>query len=65
LIESNRFEIIMPPSLALICLVKRFMPNLFRALAQRRFRRYVIGPDKVGPGSKTSGTNKDKERLIG
>jgi short-subunit dehydrogenase len=65
LIESNRFEIIMPPSLALICLLKRFMPNLFRALAQRRFRRYVIGPDKVGPGSKTSGTNKDKERLIG
>ncbi len=45
LIESNRFEIVMPASLALICLLKRFMPNLFRALAQRRFRRHVIGSD--------------------
>lgn len=43
-IESDKFEVVMPRSLALICLVARLMPGLFRALAQRRFRRYVKAP---------------------
>ena len=43
-IESDKFEVVMPRSLALICLVARLMPGLFRALAQRRFRRYVKVP---------------------
>ncbi len=40
-IESDKFEVVMPRSLALICFVARLMPGWFRALAQRRFRRYV------------------------
>lgn len=43
-IESDKFEVVMPRSLALICLVARLMPGLFRALAQRRFRRDVKVP---------------------
>lgn len=43
-IESDKFEVVMPRSLALICLVARLMPGLFRALAQRRFRSYVKVP---------------------
>jgi short-subunit dehydrogenase len=43
-IESDKFEVVMPRSLALICLVARLMPGWFRALAQRRFRRYVKAP---------------------
>jgi len=40
-IERNKFEVVMPRSLALICVFERLMPGLFRALAQRRFRSYV------------------------
>ena len=43
-IESDKFEVVMPRSLALISLVARLMPGLFRALAQRRFRSYVKVP---------------------
>lgn len=43
-IESDKFEVVMPRSLALIGLVARLMPGLFRALAQRRFRSYVKVP---------------------
>jgi uncharacterized protein len=40
-IESRRFEAVLPRRLALIAALRRHMPNLFRALAHRGFRRYV------------------------
>ncbi|MGZ8479105.1 MAG: hypothetical protein ACXW6K_13745, partial [Candidatus Binatia bacterium] len=43
-IEHNRFELVMPRWLALICWLKRVSPGLFRYLAQRRFRRHVVVP---------------------
>lgn len=43
-IERNRFELIMPRWLALMCWLKRLSPGLFRYLAQRRFRRHVVVP---------------------
>lgn len=48
-IESDRFELIMPRWLALMCWVKRLSPRLFRYLAQRRFRPYVSlsAPKKI------------------
>lgn len=46
LIEKRRFEVIVPRWLALVCAFKRYMPNLFRAVAQRRFEPYVAAPDK-------------------
>jgi uncharacterized protein len=44
IIETKRFEMIMPPVLALLCLFKRLMPSGFRALCYRTFRRYVSVP---------------------
>ncbi|HVO95603.1 MAG TPA: SDR family NAD(P)-dependent oxidoreductase, partial [Terriglobales bacterium] len=41
-IEKNRFEVILPPWLALLCAFKRYMPNFFRALAQRRFEPHIV-----------------------
>jgi short-subunit dehydrogenase len=46
-IEKNRFEVVMPRWLALMCALKRFAPGLFRAIAQRRFRPYVTIPARV------------------
>ena len=43
-IERNKFEVVMPRWLALMCAIKRFAPSLFRVLAQRRFRSYVKIP---------------------
>jgi uncharacterized protein len=40
-IEKKRFEVITPPSVALICALKRFMPGLFRAISYRLFRSHV------------------------
>jgi short-subunit dehydrogenase len=40
-IEKQRFEVVLPRWLALICWFKRMTPNLFRALAQRSFRHVV------------------------
>jgi uncharacterized protein len=40
-IEKKRFEVITPPSVALICASKRFMPGLFRAISYRLFRSHV------------------------
>ena len=48
-IEKNRFEVITPRSLALICAFKRFMTGLFRALCQRAFRSHVYRRDKHVP----------------
>ena len=41
-IDAKKFEAIMPWSLALICRVARMAPALFRAVALRAFRSYVI-----------------------
>ena len=41
-IDAKKFEIIMPWSLALICRAARMAPGLFRAVALRAFRSYVI-----------------------
>jgi len=43
-IETGKFEVVMPRWLALICLAQRLSPTLFRYLAQRRFRAYVRVP---------------------
>jgi short-subunit dehydrogenase len=50
IIESKRFERILPRWLALMVAFKRHFPNLFRAIAYRRFRAYVIPPEK-SPGT--------------
>jgi short-subunit dehydrogenase len=41
-IDAKKFEVIMPWSLALICWAARMAPGLFRAVALRAFRSYVI-----------------------
>ncbi len=46
LLENKRFEIVLPRSLALMSALKRHWPNLFRAIAHRRFRDHVILPEK-------------------
>jgi short-subunit dehydrogenase len=63
-IEKNKFEIIMPRWLALLCAVRRHAPGLFRALAQRKFRKYV---SRVKPDTRftdRAGTDSGNERLI-
>ena len=42
-IENNKFEVVTPRWLALMCALKRWAPGLFRAIAQRRFRPHVTG----------------------
>jgi uncharacterized protein len=42
-IEKNKFEVITPRWLAFLCALERHMPNLFRVLAQRKFRHYITG----------------------
>jgi short-subunit dehydrogenase len=46
-LESGRFEVILPRSLALLSSLRRYAPRIFRAVAQRRFRRYVDIPEKI------------------
>jgi short-subunit dehydrogenase len=46
-IERNKFEVVMPRWLALMCAIKGFAPSLFRVIAQRRFRSYVTKPARV------------------
>ena len=46
-IAAKKFEVIMPWSLALICRVARMAPGLFRAVALRAFRSYVIARRKT------------------
>jgi len=43
-VERDTAEYVMPRSLALFCWIKGFAPDLFRYLAQRRFRSYVTAP---------------------
>jgi uncharacterized protein len=54
--ESGRFETVMPFRSALIAVLRRHAPNLLRALAQRRFRRYVKLPG-VGESKARAGEN--------
>ncbi|HEX7230215.1 MAG TPA: SDR family oxidoreductase [Candidatus Binatia bacterium] len=46
-IDKDKFEVVMPRSLALVSLFARLMPSLFRALAQRQFRKYVKVPEST------------------
>ncbi len=43
-IERNRAEHIMPPTLALLSWIKQAAPGLFRYFAQRHFRSHVVVP---------------------
>jgi uncharacterized protein len=45
-LDSKRFEIVLPRWLASLSALKRHFPNLFRAIAQRRFRSHVVLPEK-------------------
>jgi hypothetical protein len=50
-IENKRFEIVLPRWLALMSALKRHLPNLFRAVAHRRFRPHVVLPGKISGDS--------------
>ena len=56
-IEKNKFELILPRWLSLLCALQRFAPNLFRAVAQRRFRRYVSHASPSQGRATMAGTN--------
>jgi len=62
-IEKDKFEVITPRWLAFLCAIKRHMPNLFRALAQRKFRQYITAPPANDSRLTTTGTNKADKRL--
>jgi len=53
-IENKRFEIVLPPWLAFMSSLRRHFPNLFRALAHRRFRAHVVRREKF-PGKDDAG----------
>lgn len=56
-IQNKRFEIVLPRWLAFMSSLKRHLPNVFRALAHRRFRVHVVVPEKYSgtgdPGYKS------------
>src|SRR6266540_3056190 len=62
-IEKDKFEVITPRWLAFLCASQRLMPNLFRALAQRKFRQYITAPLAKDTRLTTTGTNKADKRL--
>lgn len=45
-LENKQFEVVLPRSSALMSALKRHLPNLFRAVAHRRFRSHVVLPKK-------------------
>jgi uncharacterized protein len=47
-IERNRFEVVLPRWLALICWFNRMTPNLFRSVVHRTFRARVIADKRNG-----------------
>jgi short-subunit dehydrogenase len=49
-LESKRFEVVLPRWLALLSSLRRHAPNIFRALAQRRFRHHVVTSKKLPGG---------------
>jgi short-subunit dehydrogenase len=62
-IEKNKFEVVTPRWLALVCALKRHMPNLFRVFAQRKFRQYMAEPLANDTGLTKPGTNRTDKRL--
>ena len=46
-IESKRFEVVLPRWLAFLSSLRRHLPNFFRMLAQRRFRAHVVLPENI------------------
>jgi len=64
-IEKNKFEIVTPRWLALLCVIKRLTPGMFRTLAQRRFRTYVAHPAKNTDMAEVEGTNDREKRFYG
>ena len=46
-IENKRFEVVLPRGLALMNALKRHAPNLFRALAQRKFQPHAAVSEKL------------------
>ena len=46
IIETAKFEVVMPRWLALMCWLKRMTPSLFRTLSHRAFRRHVVAAKK-------------------
>jgi hypothetical protein len=46
-LENKRFEVVLPRWLALASSLRRHLPNIFRALAHRRFRHHVAWPEKM------------------
>jgi short-subunit dehydrogenase len=46
-LQNKRFEVVLPRWLALLSSLRRYLPNVFRLLAHRRFRTHVISPDKI------------------
>ncbi|HYY24770.1 MAG TPA: SDR family oxidoreductase [Candidatus Udaeobacter sp.] len=45
--ETKKFEVVMPRWLALMCWLKRVTPNLFRSISHRTFRRHVVAEKKT------------------
>ena len=62
-IEKDKFEVVTPRWLAFLCALKRLMPNLFRALAHRKFRQYITAPLANDTRWTTTGTNEADKRL--
>ena len=50
-LENKRFEVVLPPWLALLSSLRRHLPNIFRVLAQRRFRAHAVVPGKISGGA--------------
>lgn len=56
-LEKNKFEIILPRWLALVCTFQRLAPGLFRFLVQRKFRHYVNRPPLQDGKATMTGTD--------
>lgn len=50
-LETKRYETVLPRWLALLAALRRHAPRLFRALAERRFRRHVAVPERADAGT--------------
>lgn len=58
-LDSKRFEIVLSRGPALLAALRRHAPNIFRAFAQRKFRRYVAPPGMGADEASSTGTNSD------
>jgi short-subunit dehydrogenase len=59
ILDSKRFEIVLSRWPALLAALRRHAPNIFRALAQRKFRRYVVPSVMGADEARSTGTNSD------